>query len=145
MAKSRTIPVAVLEKQLAEVGDELASLEARREALEQKEEFYREILGMAVSVNGRHPKGRRRGRKRAATPVQGRKPGPSDAILNLLRQEPGLTSAEIVSRLELAELDTRATDIVKTLQETVRNLRKNGKINLVNRGGKEGFVLPETG
>lgn len=55
--------------------------------------------------------------------------GPTEAVLDLLKKEPGIPQAEVVERLH-DQISTRSADPRRTLYSTISNLRGKGKVVL---------------
>lgn len=121
---SNYVPVAQIDKRIAEIREQLARLPIELEALER-------IRADAVSLSGSATSEYRELSRGAA------RPGAKCAVLRLLQKEK-LSTKEVISRLE-GQVLSAASDVRKVLYSTVFNLKRDGLIETT--GGLLGLSL----
>ena len=103
----KAIPVERIEAKLRDIEAQIANLEL----LKLQRDVLRDLIGEAVSVNGKPSNGRL---------------GPTDAVLRLLRAEPGMRRAILIERLR--ERVESSGDVRRILYSTISSLKNRKKI-----------------
>ena len=132
MAKRRTIPTDTVERQIAEIDQELARLQAKREALTS-------LLHQPDESGGASPKAKSPAQQ---TGTENGRSGPrtTDLIFSVVKEHPGLKVQEVAERV---------ADQVVTRSDNPRRSAYNTALNLVRRQqlqkGEDGGLYPVNG